>query len=111
MWKTEVIEALFETLDSALPTADVIWTERQMVRYRKSGSKTDWAVVVTKRRAGIDITITPNKEVGTGDIAGLVSELEVLPEKNGKKPIRLRFLKLEQVTSPRLKAFLKSTLE
>ena len=110
-WKAEVIEALFETLDSVLPNADVIWTERQMVRYRKQGSKSDWAVVVTKRRAGIDITITPDKEVGTGEIAGLASELEVLPEKHGKKPIRLRFLKLEQVISPRLKAFLKSTLE
>jgi len=109
-WKTEVIEALFETLDSVLPNADVIWTERQMVRYRKQGSKADWAVVVTKRRAGIDITITPDKKVGTGDIAGLATELEVLPEKNGKQPIRLRFLKLEQVTSPKLKAFLKSTL-
>ncbi len=110
-WKAETIEALFETFDSVLPSADVVWNERQFVRYRTSGTKDDWAVVVTKRRAGIDVVITPKSEVGIGSIADLASEHEVLPGKNGKQSIRLRFLKLEQVKSPRLKDFLKQTLK
>ena len=41
----------------------------------------------------------------------LTSEHEVLTAKSGKQAVRLRFLTLEQVRSPRLREILRATLE
>jgi excinuclease ABC subunit A len=110
-WKIEAIEALFNVLDSVLPDADVIWTERQFVRYRKSGSKKDWISIVTKRRAGIDIMISPGKTApGIGRVAEIASEHEVLQDKHGAPQIRLRFHKKTQIQSPKVTEFLRKCL-
>jgi excinuclease ABC subunit A len=110
-WKKEVVETLLEVFDKALPDGDVVWNERAYVRYRQSGSKDDWAVVCTKRRVGIDVVITPNDEsLGTGSIAGLATEHEAVQAKSGRPAIRLRFDKLAQVKSPKLREFLKKCL-
>ena len=110
-WKKEVLETLLEVFDQAIPDGDVVWNERAYVRYRQSGSKHDWAVICTKRRVGIDLVITPRDEsVGAGSVAGIVTEHEAVEGKNGKPAIRLRFDKLSQVKSPKLRDFLKKCL-
>lgn len=106
-WKKEVLETLLEVFDQVAPEANVVWNERAYVRYRQPGSKDDWAVICTKRRVGIDLVITPNDEtIGTGSVASLATEHEAVQAKNGKPAIRLRFDKLSQVKSPRLREFL-----
>ena len=110
-WKKEVVETLLDVFDKVIPNGDVVWNERAYVRYRQEGSKDDWAVVCTKRRVGIDVVVTPNDEsLGTGSIAGLATEHEAVQAKNGKPAIRLRFDKLAQVKSPKLREFLKKCL-
>jgi excinuclease ABC subunit A len=110
-WKQEVLTTLLEVFDQVFPSGDVFWNERAYVRYRQPGSKDDWAVICTKRRVGIDMVITPNDEtVGTGSVASLATEHEAVQAKNGKPAIRLRFDKLAQVKSPKLREFLKKCL-
>ncbi len=110
-WKKEVLETLLEVLDKVIPDGDVVWNERAYVRYRQSGSKSDWAVICTKRRVGIDLVITPRDEsVGAGSVASIVTEHEAVEGKNGKPAIRLRFDKLAQVKSAKVRDFLKKCL-
>jgi len=110
-WKKEVLDTLLGVFDKIIPDGDVVWNERAFVRYRQSGSKDDWAVICTKRRSGIDLVITPRDEsVGAGSVAGIVAEHEAVKVKKGKSAIRLRFDKLAQVKSPKVRAFLKKCL-
>ena len=110
-WKKEVLDTLLGVFDKIIPDGDVVWNERAFVRYRQSGSKDDWAVICTKRRSGIDLVITPRDEsVGAGSVAGIVAEHEAVKGKKGKSAIRLRFDKLAQVKSPKVRAFLKKCL-
>ena len=110
-WKKEVLETLLGVFDKVIPDGDVVWNERAYVRYRKSGSKEDWAVICTKRRVGIDLVVTPrNESVGAGSVSSIVTEHEAVEGKKGKPAIRLRFDKLSQVKSPKLKTFLKKCL-
>ena len=110
-WKKEVLETLLEVFDKVIPDGDVIWNERAYVRYRQPESKDDWAVICTKRRVGIDLVITPDDEsVGIGSVATLATEHEAVQAKNGKPAIRLRFDKLSQVKSAKLRQFLKKCL-
>ncbi|MGZ0164592.1 MAG: excinuclease ABC subunit UvrA [Planctomycetales bacterium] len=110
-WKKEVLETLLEVFDKVIPDGDVVWNERAYVRYRKARSKDDWAVICTKRRVGIDLVVTPKDEsVGIGSVATLATEHEAVQAKNGKPAIRLRFDKLTQVKSPKLRDFLKKCL-
>ena len=107
-WKKELLETLFDVIEKVVPDADVVWNERQFVRYRKKGEKKDWLVVTTKRRVGIDLIVTPQTEgTGLGDVASLVTEHETKPGKDGRDTIRLRVAKIDQVRSPILREFLE----
>jgi excinuclease ABC subunit A len=110
-WKKELLETLFSVVEKVAPDADVIWNERQFVRYRKQGEKKDWLVITTKRRVGIDLVVTPQSDgVGLGDVASVVTEHETKPGRDGRDTIRLRLTKLEQVRSRKLKEFLHRCL-
>jgi excinuclease ABC subunit A len=110
-WKKEVLETLFDVVEKVLPDGDVIWNERQFVRYRRKGEKKDWLVVTTKRRVGIDLVVTPQTEgTGLGDVASLVTEHETKPGKDGRDTIRLRITKLDQARSAKLRNFLERCL-
>ena len=109
-WKKELLETLFDVIEKVVPDADVVWNERQFVRYRKKGEKKDWLVVTTKRRVGIDLVVTPQTEgTGLGDVAQ-VTEHETKPGKDGRDTIRLRISKLDQARSPKLREFLERCL-
>ena len=107
-WKKDVLETLFDVVEKVLPDGDVVWNERQFVRYRKKGEKKDWLVITTKRRVGIDLVVTPQTDgTGLGDVASLVTEHETKPGKDGRDTIRLRVTKIDQVRSPKLREFLE----
>ncbi len=107
-WKVETLEALFELMEKHAPSENVIWNERQFVRYRFAKGKKDWAVVRTKSRTHIELTVMPKSgEVGTGEIADVASECEVFEAKDGRAGVRLKFRNLEQIQSPKLVTFLK----
>ena len=110
-WKMEVLESLFKLLDELLPGADVVWNERQFVRYRRPSSKVDRIVIVTKRRVGVDMTIVPDTDqTGIGRMAEIATEHETTQTKDGRTAIRLRFVKLAQVGAPELRGFLQRCL-
>jgi excinuclease ABC subunit A len=110
-WKKELLETLFNVIEKVVPDADVVWNERQFVRYRKKGEKKDWLVITTKRRGGIDLVVTPRTNgTGLGDVASLVTEHETKPGKDGRDTIRLRVTKIDQVRSPKLREFLERCL-
>ena len=110
-WKMEVLDSLFGKLDKLLPDADVVWNERQFVRYRKPGSRDDRIVIVTKRRAGIDITVVPDSDqAGIGSMAAIATEHESTTTKDGRLAVRVRVTELRQVKSPEFSDFLKRCL-
>jgi excinuclease ABC subunit A len=110
-WKLEVLESLFALLDDLLPEADVVWNERQFVRYRRPGSKDDRIIIVTKRRVGVDMTIVPDSDqTGIGRMAEISTDHETTQTKDGRTAIRLRFVKLAQVGTPELRKFLQRCL-
>jgi excinuclease ABC subunit A len=107
-WKAETLEALFELMAKLAPSEKVVWNERQFVRYRFAKGKKDWAVVRTKSRTHIELTVMPESgEIGTGEIADVASECEVFEAKDGRSGVRLKFRNLEQIQSPKLTTFLK----
>ena len=106
-WKVETLEALFELMEKHAPSENIVWNERQFVRYRFEKGKKDWAVVRTKSRTHIELTVMPESgEIGTGEIADIASECEVFEAKEGRLAVRLKFRNQDQIQSPKLKAFL-----
>ena len=108
-WDPSVLEALVEMLEQSLPEAVVDWTGQQTVSVQPQGTTTTWAVVTTKRRAGLDLTLTnPAGKVALGRIAEFGSEREITVGRQGQETVRIRFDAIDQI-NPDLKAFLKES--
>jgi excinuclease ABC subunit A len=106
-WEPDVIERLAEVLEGTLPAAEVDWTNQQVVYVRPAESAQVWAAVHTKRRGGVDLTLTaPAGRFALGRIAEFGSEREISPTRNGKETISIRFERAEQVLHPALREFL-----
>jgi excinuclease ABC subunit A len=102
-WEPEVIERLAEVLEGTLEAAQIDWTNQQVVYVRPAESAEVWAAMHTKRRGGVDLTLTvPAGRFALGRIAELGCEREITPARNGKETISIRFDRPEQVTHPAL---------
>jgi excinuclease ABC subunit A len=102
-WEPEVIERLAEVLEGTLEAAEIDWTNQQVVYVRPAESAEVWAAMHTKRRGGVDLTLTvPAGRFALGRIAELGCEREITPARNGKETISIRFDRPEQVAHPAL---------
>ncbi|MFP6765269.1 MAG: hypothetical protein VB858_16695, partial [Planctomycetaceae bacterium] len=106
-WKVNTLETLFDLLEQYASGGQTVWNERQFVRFRLTEGSQDWAVVRTKSRMFIELVVMPvSGKAGTGEIAEVVSECEVFEARDGRFAVRLKVRDVEQVLSPKLKAFL-----
>ena len=108
-WDPAVLEALVGLLEQSLPGAVVDWTGQQTVSVQPAGGAASWAVVTTKRRAGLDLTLTnPAGKVALGRIAEFGSEREITVGRQGQETVRIRFDDIEQI-NPDFRDFLKDS--
>ena len=107
VWKQEVLDELFDTLENVLPNAEIDWGNKQVVYFRLKGGARPWAAVHTKRRGGIDLSLFgPPGRFALGRIARFGDEREISRHRDGRELVKIRFDKLEQVASSELRSFL-----
>jgi excinuclease ABC subunit A len=107
-WKAETLEKLFDLVETIVPEGNVDWGNKQVVYFRRPGETQVWAAVHTKRRGGIDLSLSaPPGRFALGRIARLGDEREITPPRNGRETIKIRFTKSQQVSSAVLNTFLK----
>ena len=91
-WEPGVLERLFEVLERALPSAQVDWSNKQVVYFELPAEGAVRAAVHTKRRAGVDLTLScPTGKFALGRIAQFGSEREIVPDGKGREEIKIRF--------------------
>ena len=65
----------------------------------------------TKRRGGIDLALFSQPGQFTlGRIAEFGDEREIVSQRNGREAVKIRFTKMNQITSKAFKAFLQEHL-
>ncbi len=104
-WEPAVLEALINMLDERLPAARVDWTQKIVVHY--SIDKQPVASLVTKRPAAIDLVIYVSKgSIQLGQVAQLGLVSEIVPSKDGRDAVQIKFNAIAQVQSADLGQFL-----
>jgi len=107
-WEPDLLERLFDLLQSAAPQAEIDWGNKQVVYFRRKNSDAVWAAVHTKRRHGVDLSLyNESGRVALGRITELGREREISTTGNGRDQISIRFDKPEQVVTQSLASFVK----
>ena len=121
-WDADLLEKLFDTLESALPNADTDYGNKQVVYFRLNNAQSPpaasgrtaqaknipIATVHTKRRGGVDLSLYAEPgRYALGRIAGLGSDREITSDKNGKEVVKIRFDDAAQVKNAEFRKFLK----
>ncbi|MFN0055957.1 MAG: excinuclease ABC subunit UvrA, partial [Planctomycetales bacterium] len=106
-WEPAVVEGLFDLLLATFPNAEIDWSNKQVVSFQAAGATGCRAAVYTKRRAGVDLTLTcPAGRFTLGRIAHLGAEREISRDADGLEQIKLRFDTPAQIQSPELRKLL-----
>jgi excinuclease ABC subunit A len=108
-WDADLLEKLFDTLESALPNADTDYGNKQVVYFRVSNAHSPpIATVHTKRRGGVDLSLYAEAgRYALGRIAGFGSDREITSDKNGNEIVKIRFDNAAQVKNAEFRKFLK----
>ncbi len=107
-WEPELLDRLFDLLQSAVPQAEIEWGNKQVVYFRRKNSEAVWAAVHTKRRHGVDLSLYNEAgRVALGRITELGREREISTSGNGRDQISIRFDKPEQIVSQSLAVFVR----
>ncbi len=107
-WEPELLDRLFDLLQSAVPQAEIEWGNKQVVYFRRKNSDAVWAAVHTKRRHGVDLSLYNEAgRVALGRITELGREREISTSGNGRDQISIRFDKPEQIVSQSLAVFVR----
>ncbi|MFN0199450.1 MAG: excinuclease ABC subunit UvrA [Planctomycetaceae bacterium] len=105
-WDAQVLDTLFDLLIDVAPQAEIDWTGKQSVSFLAPGGE-PWAVVVTKRREGIDLQLyAAPGEFALGRISEFGSERDVETHRSGQEVIKIRIDDISQINDE-LKAFLE----
>ncbi|MDA1211813.1 MAG: excinuclease ABC subunit UvrA, partial [Planctomycetota bacterium] len=105
-WDVQVLEKLFDLLIEVSPDAAIDWTGKQNVTFGVAGASDPWAVVVTKRREGIDLQLfSAPGDFALGRIAEFGIERDVTMHRSGQEMIKIRFDDIAQING-KLKSFL-----
>jgi excinuclease ABC subunit A len=90
------------------PQAEIDWSNKQVVYFRRKNSEAVWAAVHTKRRHGVDLSLyNESGRVALGRITELGREREISTTGNGRDQISIRFDNAEQVVTQSLASFVK----
>ena len=107
-WKPEVLDALAETIDAAVPDAAAKWTAKTVVPFTRNGDAAAFAELHTKRPGGLDLTIpVPPGAVAMSRVAALGSDRELAAHRGGEA-VKVRFRTVGQARDPRLREFLEA---
>ena len=88
----------------------ILWNNQQVVNLMVPAQREPWAVVYTKRLAGIDLTLNgPPGAFATGRIAKLAAERTISSSEN-RDQVKFRFVTLQDLHSNDLAAFLAEHL-
>jgi len=105
VWDAAVLEQLFALLDELWPDAEVDWTAKVLVNYRRG--KERLACVATKRPSGVDLGLfVPTGTVTLGQIADLGEDAVVKPHRDGEDLVGLKFTDVKKIAAPKLRKFL-----
>ena len=120
-WSAEVLEELLELLSDA--TGEVasatgesakpqfLWNNQQVVNLMIPAQREPWAVVHTKRLAGVDLALSgPPGAFAGGRIAKLASQRAIAANGDDRDQVRLRFVTLEDLHRGDLAKFLAEHL-
>jgi excinuclease ABC subunit A len=107
-WEADLLDRLFDLLQSAAPQAEIDWGNKQVVYFRRKNSEAVWAAVHTKRRHGVDLSLFNEAgRVALGRITELGREREIATSGNGRDQINIRFDNSEQIVSQSLTVFVR----
>ena len=107
-WQPELLDKLFDVLESVLPDGEIDWANKQVVYFYRQGDAKAWAAVHTKRRGGIDLSLFAEPDqMALGRIAGFGKDREITPHRDGREAAKIRFTAMKQATSRSLKTFLE----
>lgn len=97
-WEPTVLERLLDLCTQADPDSDIDWQGKETITFRHRGTDEAWAVLHTKRRAGVDLSLfVPAGQATLGRIAHLGATRKLTPGRNGQDVIQVRFTTAEQV--------------
>ncbi len=107
-WDATVLEKLADLLEKAVPEAQVDWTNKQVAYFRKATDDSVWAAIHTKRRGGIDLSLfAAPGQFALGQVAEFGQDREITNHTDGREAVKIRFTRMSQVTSAKLKQFLE----
>lgn len=111
-WKPEVLEELLEMLHDAEPKGQFLWNNQERVYFMAPTVREPWAVVCTKRLAGVDLILNgPKGAFQLGGVAELGSDRALSTKDAERDQVKLRFVTTEELHDGKVAAFLKSHLE
>jgi excinuclease ABC subunit A len=107
-WEAEMLEELFEILQSAAPTAQFLWNSHLSVSVMARGQREPWMRVFTKKLNAVELVLVGPKGQFT---LGRVADLGLDPEFDGSRAefdaIKLRFVTEADLHRGDLPAFLR----
>ena len=110
-WDMSVLESLRDLLQKLAPEGEFQWTNKQLVHFRLPGRDDPWATIYTKKADALTLQLNSQQEAATlGQIVDLADEAEV--KESGKQyQVKMAFSKKTQISSRKLKSFLKEHLD
>ncbi len=111
-WKPEVLEELLEMLHDAEPKGQFLWNNQERVYYMAPGVREPWAVVCTKRLAGVDLILNgPKGAFQLGGVAELGADRALSTKAEDRDQVKLRFVSTDELHDGKLAAFFKVHLD
>ncbi len=111
-WKPEVLEELLEMLATVEPKGQFLWNNQERVYFMAPGVREPWAVVCTKRLAGVDLILNgPKGAFQLGGVAELGADRALSTKGEDRDQVKLRFVSTEELHDGKMAAFLKVHLE
>jgi len=111
-WKPEVLEELLEMLHDTEPKGQFLWNNQERVYFMAPGLREPWAVVCTKRLAGVDLILNgPKGAFQLGGVAELGADRALSTKGDDRDQVKLRFVSTNELHDGKLAAFLKVHLD
>jgi len=107
-WDVEVLEVLFEVLNSVAGNPQTLWNNKQLVHLYVPEQKEPWASVQTKRNDAVWLHLTGPSSVSTlGRIAPFANQPTVRSIGDDRDVIRMAFTRVEELQDDQLLDFLE----
>jgi len=111
-WQPEVLEELLDMLGETAPEGQFLWNNQNVIYVMAPGIHRPWAVVFTKRLAGVDLVLNgPKGAFQLGSVAELGAARSLVTDTEDRDQVKLRFVTTDELHNENLARFLKAHLE